>query len=153
VQENPYLMSGRTITQSNILLIPVEAIREAVATEPGFASAIIAELARGYRLMVRTLKNFKLRNTVERLANYLLVEERRQGSGGQFRLTLEKRVLASLLGCTPENLSRAFATLRANGVEIAGADMVITDRAQLTKIANPDDFIDGWDDPAEPDRK
>lgn len=147
VQDDPYLMSGRTMTAARILMIPVESLQQAILTEPAFARAIILDLARGYRVMVKTLKNQKLRTAVERLANYLLAEHRRQGEAGRLTLPYEKRTIASLLGLAPENLSRAFNTLKAYGVTVAGAEVHLSDAAALTGIAKPDLLIDG-DEPA-----
>ena len=54
-------------------------------------------------------------------ANYLLAL-RAVGDGGSIvRLHHEKRVLASLLGMTPENLSRSFAALNKYGVAVQGS--------------------------------
>jgi CRP/FNR family transcriptional activator FtrB len=39
---------------------------------------------------------------------------------------------------TPENLSRAFGTLKQHGVAISGARVRIEDRAALTAFARPD---------------
>ena len=39
----------------------------------------------------------------------------------RFILPFEKRMLAARIGCSQENLSRAFATLRRVGVENSGA--------------------------------
>lgn len=142
VQDDPYLMSGRTMTSARILMIPVEALQSAIRTEPAFARAIILELARGYRTMVKTLKNQKLRTGVERLANYLLVEDQRQGGTGRFDLPNEKRTIASLLGLAPENLSRAFNTLKAYGVAVRGSKVELGDCAALTTLARPDPLID-----------
>lgn len=143
VQNEPYLMTGRTMTPSRILMIPVESLKQAILTEPAFARAIVLELARGYRVMVKALKNQKLRSAVERLANYLLAEHRRQGETGRLTLPYEKRTIASLLGLAPENLSRAFNTLKAYGVEVTGAEVRLADVPALTGIAKPDALIDG----------
>ena len=62
--------------------------------------------------VVKTQKDLKLRTSLERLANFLLREQVRAGQGAAFELSFEKRKLASLLGMTPENLSRAFRRLR-----------------------------------------
>jgi len=46
-------------------------------------------------------------------------------------LPVEKALLATRLGTTPENLSRAFANLRPAGVRTSGGTVTITDMAQL----------------------
>jgi CRP/FNR family transcriptional activator FtrB len=105
-----------------------------------FMDAIVAELADSYRAAIKELKNQKLRSGAERLANWLLRHEVRQG--GYVALEFEKRTLASRLGMTPENLSRAFALLRAHGVKATGSRIELARREDLVRFANPDPLID-----------
>jgi CRP/FNR family transcriptional activator FtrB len=136
------LMSARTLERSDILMLSGEALRRAMKTDPQLAFAVAEELSGCYRGLVRTLKSQKLRGGAERLANYLITQKMRQGAEGVFTLPHEKRVLASLLGMTPENLSRAFATLADYGVETHGLDVTITRPAVLERLAKPSPFID-----------
>jgi len=114
ISDRPYLMSARTMEKSRIALIPGEDVRRAFSDDREFATAIVVELAGGFRSAIRHAKDLKLRSSVERLANYLLRFDAQAGSTGSFDLPTEKRLLASLLGMTPENLSRAFAEMQAN---------------------------------------
>ena len=144
VKDQPQLMSGRTLIPSRILMIPSRNIRACIREDQAFAAAMIDELARSYRFMVRTVKNQKLRTAVERLANYLLVCQANEGAA-TFTLPLEKQLLASLMGMTPESLSRAFGSLKAYGVEVDGARVTLTNVKDLTTLAKPTAYID---DPA-----
>jgi CRP/FNR family transcriptional regulator, transcriptional activator FtrB len=94
---------------------------------------------------VKSLKSHKLRNAVERLANFLLQQHVQQGDSGTVDLQVDKRTLAALLGMTPENLSRAFATLRPYGVEVNGREIRLNSIAELRGLAKPNPLID---DPA-----
>lgn len=145
VREQPHLMSARTLEASRILMVPSMNVRAIFEEDPVFARAIIRELARGYRTMVKALKDQKLRTSAERLANYLIRGAAEQGGEGGFRLRIEKRMLASLLGMTPENLSRAFATLSRCGVFVDGAQIQLTSLNELKAFARPTPLID---DPA-----
>lgn len=124
-------------------MIPGEKVREALGADPAFARAVVTELARGYRLAVKEVKNQKLRTGAERLANWLLRQAGPGPAEARVPLRFEKRVLSSLLGMTPENLSRAFATLRAHGVESQGTEILIRDRRTLSAYARPSPLIDG----------
>ncbi|MCP5865465.1 helix-turn-helix domain-containing protein, partial [Klebsiella pneumoniae] len=73
----------------------------------------------------------KLRQSAERLGNLLIQQERRQGGTGMVQLRAEKRLLASLLGMTPENLSRAFGVLGKHGISVEGTKVRIVDHAAL----------------------
>lgn len=143
VRNLPYLMSARTLEKSRIALIPSQDVRAVFAEDSAFAQAIVAELAQCYRAVVKNTKDLKLRTSLERLANYLLRQKERAGSL-EFDLTMEKRRLASFLGMTPENLSRAFKGLEPYGVKVAQNHIVITDLEDLTRYAKPNPLIDDY---------
>ncbi|USG62516.1 cyclic nucleotide-binding domain-containing protein [Sneathiella marina] len=137
-----HLMSARTSQRSRILMIPSEDIRAAFVKDPAFAGAIIQELANCYRSVVKEHKNLKLRTGVERLANRLLRYHNDQGCHGFLLLPHDKRTLASLLGMAPENLSRAFNTLKPYGVTVDGAKVHLGDISALEALAKPSQLID-----------
>jgi CRP/FNR family transcriptional activator FtrB len=136
------LMGARTVDRCEILMIPGDAIRRAMAEDPVFSVAVARELSGCYRGLVRSIKNQKLRGGVERLANYLLALRAKAGGSDTVELPHEKRVLASLLGMTPENLSRAFATLQGYGVVVAGSSVTLTKPRDIQRLAKPDPLID-----------
>lgn len=142
VKDAPYLMSARTLDQSSILMIPSENIRAAMANDSAFGVAMVEELAACFREIVKAQKNLKLRSGVERLANYLLHLDAEQGNSGRIWLPFEKRLLASLLGMTPENLSRAFATLKPYGVVVSNSEIILEDLNALRSLAKPTPLID-----------
>jgi CRP/FNR family transcriptional activator FtrB len=143
IRDEVYLKSARTLTAAKILLLPAEAVREVFGRDAAFARSIVNELAERYRRSVRVLKDQKLRTGVERLANWILEEDRLQGGHGRIKLTHDKRTLSSRLGMTPENLSRTLASLNETGVSGTGREIVITDREALAKLAKPNALIDG----------
>jgi len=137
-----YLMSARTLDRAQVLMIPAENVRKTMENDPAFARAMVLELAGGFRSLVKTLKEQKLRTAVERLANYLLRANEQRGEADEFELTEDKRTLAALLGMTPENLSRAFGTLKDYGVEVRGSRIKLTNIKDLTGLAKPTPLID-----------
>lgn len=145
VTDRPYLMSARTLEKSRLILLPSEDVRAAFEGDPAFARAVVTELASCYRSTIRHAKDLKLRSALERLANYLLRQHRRRGGATSFTLDVEKRKLAAYLGMKPENLSRAFASLRAHGVEVDGPTVRLRDLPALENLARPSPLID---DPA-----
>jgi len=142
VTDMPYLMSARTLVSSRVLLVPAALVREVIKQDGALMLATMHELALGYRDLVRALTDMKLRQSAERLGNLILQQERRQGSRGVVQLRAEKRLLASLLGMTPENLSRAFGVLGGHGIAIDGTLVTITDRAALELFSRPDPVKD-----------
>lgn len=143
IRDEVHLKSARTLTPARVLMIPAEAVRDVFGRDAAFARAIVNELATRYRGVVRILKDQKLRIGIERLANWILEEESRQGSPGRITLDHDKRTLSSLLGMTPENLSRNLAGLSAHGVTGVGRKIIISDRDALQRWAKPDPLIDG----------
>ncbi|MEC9367912.1 MAG: helix-turn-helix domain-containing protein, partial [Pseudomonadota bacterium] len=113
--------------------------------DSAFARSVVLELGGRYRGKVKSLKNQKLRSSVERLANYLLQQLQSQSDDEKLVLPMEKRALASLLGMTPENLSRAFNTLGPYGVQVEGAVVRPTKPRDLRTLAKPNALIDDPD--------
>jgi len=142
LRDAPYLMSARTLAPSRILMIPSENARAVFERDAEFARSIVQELSIRYRDMVKSLKNQKLRTSVERLANYLLHEYEEQGTTDIVNLAIDKKTLAALLGMTPENLSRAFNTLAPYGVIVDGAKISLTKVPDLRVLAKPNALID-----------
>ena len=133
-----YLQAARTLEKSRILMLPAEAVRATMRDDQSFMTAVTAELATDYRSTLKELKSQKLRTGVERLANWLL----RHDDEGAVLIPVEKRTLAARLGMTPENLSRAFATLGSYGVEVQGPKILLHHRPALEKLAKPSRLID-----------
>jgi CRP/FNR family transcriptional activator FtrB len=142
LKDAPYLMSARTAERAKVLLIPAQNIKDAFQKDEAFARAIVTELATCYRGVVKEYKDLKLRTAVERLANRLLRYHEEQGGRGRLELPHDKRTLASMLGMTPENLSRAFNTLRPYGVEVEGSHIRLNDIQALRVLAKPNPLID-----------
>lgn len=142
ILDQPYLKSAKTLLESRILLLPAEAVRGVFREDSDFAYATIAELSQRYRSITKLLKDQKIRSTPERLANWLLKTAITQGNEGAVTLDFEKKTLASLLGTTPENLSRALSQLESFGVKTSGRTITIAERERLRDYAKPSPLID-----------
>lgn len=137
-----YLMSARTSEKSKLLMIPSQNIRDAFEKDDAFARSIVGQLASCYRGVVKEYKDLKLRTAVERLANRLIRYHKYQGENGHVELPHDKRTMASMLGMTPENLSRAFNTLKPYGVQVDGPTIHLNDISSLETLAKPNELID-----------
>jgi CRP/FNR family transcriptional activator FtrB len=144
IRDAPYLMSARTMEKSRIALIPSTDVRAVFDADGSFARGVVAELASCYRSVVRSQKDLKLRSSLERVANYLLRQQRRADGKPVFDLDFEKRRLASVLGMTPENLSRAIKGLRVHGVTVICTRVTVTDQDALARFAKPNPLIDDF---------
>lgn len=144
VSNQPYLNSARTLSGSNILLIPAQRVRDIFDRDVAFARVVAKELAVAYRSSVKKLKGYMARSTVERLANWILAEAR-QDAMESVVIPFDRGTLASHIGTTRENLSRNLAQLTQHGVRIRGREIVIDHKELLQQFARPQRFID---DPA-----
>jgi len=145
VTDQPFLMAARTLKSSRVMLIPAELLRDVIKQDGALMQQAMRELAVGYRNMVRALTDMKLRQSTERLGNFLLRESQKRNGEMNLQLRGEKKLLASLLGMTPENLSRAISALSKHGVAVDGSRIKITDHDALVKFARPDPFEDSWE--------
>lgn len=145
IRDLPYLMSARTLEPARILLVPASDLRAAFREDPEFAMSIVSELAGAFRSMTRHAKNLKLRTSRQRIAGYLLKQSDLAGGADRFVLQVEKRLVASYLGMTAENFSRALRGLEGDGVQLKGQTVTITDRKALVRVCPPDMLIDGPD--------
>jgi len=134
----PYLVSAVALAPARVVVIPAAVFLSVLEHDAALARAMVALLARHWRLLVEQLKDLKLRTAAERLAVYLLTLAGSTRAGHPATLDLRelRAALAARLNMTPENLSRAFATLRAHGVSSAGKTKVhIDDVRRLREFA------------------
>lgn len=145
IVDRVYLKSARSLTSAQVLLVPAESVRRAFSEDAAFSRCLAVDLALSDRMLVKELKNQKLRSGLERLANWLLSHGAEHNNATKFELPFEKKVLAARLGMAPEVLSRSFAALVPYKVKVTGAVIEIRDIEALTKLARPSVTID---DPA-----
>lgn len=146
VSDQPYLNSARTLADSRVLLIPAQRVRAIFDQDVAFARIVARELAFAYRSSIKKLKGYMARSSVERLANWILTEARKDAAQGNVQgnivIPFDRGTLASHIGTTRENLSRSLAQLTEHGVRIRGREIVIDNKEQLEAFARPQRFID-----------
>lgn len=140
--DQPYLMSAKALEPSTILMLPAHTLREQIARQPTLALEMLASLASQCRRMVRQVKDLKLRTSTQRLAAFLQSRAVPPVDGVAIELPVNKHVLASRLGMTPENLSRAFTALAEQEIRVKGRTVVIGSIDRLRAYCSPDTLID-----------
>ena len=134
--QTPVLTGVEAVAPSRAILIDGSGLRAMVHDEPSLASALLLAEAMDFRALVLQVCDLKLRTTAQRLGYYLLeLAPDKTSNSATLRLPFDKRLLAARLGCRQENLSRAFATLREQGVETRGARVVLHDIPRLRDYA------------------
>jgi CRP-like cAMP-binding protein len=126
----------RTFTTTRLIVFPVPELRAMIRDDPALGERLLDYSLRETLTLTHEIYALKLRSAVQRLAEYLLgrVTEGELGPA-RFILPFEKRMLAARIGCSQENLSRAFATLRRVGVETHRGAVVMRDLPALRAFA------------------
>ncbi len=139
----PYLASVRALKTSRILTADAAQLRAEMALCPMLACRLAVHIAGHFRVMLRQLKDNRMRPGPQRLAAYLIHLVNEKGIAGGADLPVTKATLASRLGMTPESLSRSLRLLAEHGVVVRGHRVIINDRAQVERFCKPDPLIDG----------
>lgn len=141
-----YLMSAQAIGGVHLLTIPSTLLRKLVSTEPQMALTMVASLANQYRQMVLHVKNLRLRTAAQRLGIYLLGLAEREGGSDTLALPHVKKLIASRLNMTPENMSRAILALRDEGVDVFEKEVHLRDIEALRRFCKVDNILDELDE-------
>ncbi len=128
-------LSARVLEPSEFVAVRTELIRQLIRQDAAFADAAVHELARQSLEIIDEFKKHRLLNTTARIAHWMLQVDAESEGHGRIVIPFDKRVLASYLGMTPEQLSRGFASLRSAGVSVDGRSVTIADRHTLTRVA------------------
>jgi CRP-like cAMP-binding protein len=132
----PSPTGAKTITSARLIIIPAAELRDMIQEEPGLAMPFLDHALSSMREQTLELCQMKLHSSAQRLAAFLLgLVGDPDMSPARFVLPYEKRFLAARIGCSQENLSRAFAALRRLGVETKGSLVVIKDLLALRVFA------------------
>ncbi len=140
--QTPSFASFVTVERSDLVMIPVDVLRDRLERDGGLALAFARELARTTDMAAREILNQKLRPAAERLAGLLLREHSKSPDCNVIAFSLSKRKVALRLGATPETLSRILATLKTVGVETDGNRYIIHDIDALRTFAKPSLTLD-----------
>lgn len=139
----PYLVRARVYQEAQLLLIPAEVFRAAVASDHELCCAVLRCLTAQYRRQVRLQKNLKLRSSEERVGCYLVALIGSSDTDITVRLPVKKHLIASHLGMTRETFSRALSGMARFGMVIHGEDVQIADAAAARARFQLDPLIDG----------
>jgi CRP/FNR family transcriptional regulator, transcriptional activator FtrB len=127
---------ARTITSARIIVIPAAELRAMIRAKPALALSFLDHALAGICKQTLELCSMKLQSSVQRLAGFLLgLVDDPDISPARFVLPFEKRFLAAKIGCTKENLSRAFAALHSHGVETQQGVVVLRNVPGLRAFA------------------
>ncbi len=135
----PYPASARVVEDSRLLFLPRDAFEWLYRHNPEIADAVIRDLGRRLRRMVRLVEKISLRDVPARVAATVLEYAEAAGaldSRATFTLPRTQEALARELGASREGVARALAALRRQGIlEQKGAKVRVLDPAGLRRAA------------------
>jgi CRP/FNR family transcriptional regulator len=137
----PYLAAARAAEDSRVLYLPLAEVQWLCETYPSVARAMLDDLSRRLRSMVRLVDFLSLRSVPARVASALLeYAERGNGAAAQdgvrFTVPRTQEELAAELGTTRESVARALHRLRRDGViRQRGARVELCDAEALRALA------------------
>lgn len=117
-------------SEARVLALPSAKLVDALGRHPDAAKAVLAETSARLRRTVAQLSDLKLKDSVQRLAGYLVELCAHELGAAEVILPAEKRVVADRLGMKPETLSRALARLEGMGL----AHMADSARVRLPDV-------------------
>jgi CRP-like cAMP-binding protein len=129
--------SARTVTSARIIVIAAAELRTLLRRAPALEAALLSQALAEIQELNAQNTRLKLQSAAQRLAGYLLtLITEPDVRPARFVLPFEKRWLAAKLGCSQENLSRAFASLRSLGVTTQGTVVIVRSSQELQRYAD-----------------
>jgi len=131
--DRPYPLFAQAVVDTTVLAIPQTPVLDLLATDPAFARAMLAGLAKRLHSLVQDVEDYTTHSSTQRLIGYLLQQAGDAGAGRvEIVLPTTKEVLASRLNLAPETLSRLLRTLTTHGLlDVHGRTIVISDISRL----------------------
>lgn len=132
----PYLTSA--LTDARLLHVDGAVLRKLAAVSPCLLQRLLSRVSQGIFTVMRDLEDYRTRSPRERVIRFLLDQ---RSLSDQVRHSIAfpapKHVFASLLGMTPESLSRSMRDLAEAGlIEVGKRSIKILDRQRLAYFAS-----------------
>jgi CRP/FNR family transcriptional regulator len=117
---------------AKLLFFPRREFVELVTSTPSLALYMLAMLSLRLRRFASQVESLSLKEVPGRLAAHLVYLAEEQGRTDQVVLDIPKGQLASLLGTSPETLSRIFARMSEEGlIRVDGKRIELLDYGEL----------------------
>ncbi len=128
--------SAQAIAKSHLLFFPRTAFVELITRNPSLALSMLSVLSMRLREFTVHVENLALKEVPGRLAAYLLYLADEQGNEELVSLNISKTQISSLLGTTPETLSRILTKMADKSlIEVKRRDIKILNYKGLEKLA------------------
>jgi CRP-like cAMP-binding protein len=133
---NRYPATAEAVSNARVVRIPADHVVRCIRDMPDIALAMIASTSQHLHSLVQQIEQLKAQSGIQRVAEFL-VSMCPSGAGPHtIALPYDKALIAGRLGIKPESLSRAFAKLRAVGVEVRASHVIVKEVAKLRDVAD-----------------
>lgn len=134
---DPYPANALSLQKSHLLFLPKKEFIALIANKPDLALSMLAVMAARLRQFSVQIENLTLKDVPARLAGYILYLIEEQGDAKSVDLDVSKNHLASILGATPETLSRVMARMAQEGlINVDGRTISIKDKKGLEDLSS-----------------
>ena len=123
--------SGEAVTDGRLLRIQTGHLIRLIREQPDIGLAMLASTSAHLNMLVQQIEQLKAQTGAQRVAEFLLSLCHARSGPCQIHLPYDKVLIAGRVGMKPETLSRAFAKLRAIGVQIEQSEAIIDDVERL----------------------
>ena len=131
----PFPANAVALSKGKLLFFPRLEFTELVHTNPSIALNMLAMLSLRLRRFTTQIEHLSLKEVPGRLASHLLYLCEEQKRTDQVTLDIPKGQLASLLGTSPETLSRIFAKMSEDTIlRVKGKVIEIIDLNRLEEL-------------------
>ena len=129
---NPYPATAEALTDIEVYFFPRRDFVGLLEANPSLALNMLAILASRLRHFATQIEHLSLKEVPGRLASYLIYLMKEQKNSEEVVLDIPKGQLASLLGTSPETLSRIFLKMSEEGlIQVSGRKIVLLNQEGL----------------------
>lgn len=114
--DQPFPANAVSMASSIMLFFPKREFVDLIRSTPSLALSMLAVLSMRLRRFAAQVESLSLKEVPGRLAAHLIYLAEEQGRTDHVMLDIPKGQLASLLGTSPETLSRIFAKMSGEGL-------------------------------------
>lgn len=135
-----YPVSADAVDESITLFIPKESFIDLLEKNPDLALKMLSGFAKRLKALVAQIEDLTTKEVVNRLAKYLLIEMKKNGTEKNLepvvKITTPKSIVASYLGTITETFSRSLNKLQNEQIiRVKGKKIFITNLIKLQKLA------------------
>jgi len=133
---DPYPANALALQKSHLLFFPKEEFVDLIAKKQGLALSMLGVMSARLRQFAVQIENLTLKDVPARLAGYILYLVEEQSDNKSVELDVSKNHLASILGASPETLSRVMTRMAQEGlITVDGRTISIIDKIGLDNLS------------------